>query len=132
MTTSPLTPTQFRINMPEFASTEYYADAVVQQWLTVGYEFVNPHAWHDNTDFGASLVAAHFLSLARRDQIASEKGGAPGTQTGAMTSKAVGGASISYDVALTAVQGAGAWNATRYGQTYATLSKLYGAGAFVF
>jgi len=119
---------EFRNLMPEFASSADYADVVVTQYLAIGYQLVNPDAWQESTDFGASLIAAHFLTLARRDQQIAEKGGAPGTQTGAITAKGVGGANISYNTALTAVANAGAWNATRYGQQYATLVKLYGAG----
>lgn len=124
------TPAQFRTLLPEFASTSDYADPAITAWLAVGYRFVNPELWDvGDIDLGASLVCAHFLVLGQRDRKAARKGGVPGMQSGALSSKSIGGVSASYDVALTAVQGAGAWNATLYGQRYATLARLYGAGA---
>lgn len=127
------TPSQFRVLLPEFSSTADYSDPAITTWLAVGYRFVNPHLWDvGDIDLGASLVAAHFLTLEQRDRKAARAGGVPGMQSGMLSSKSVGGVSASYDVALTAVQGAGQWNATSYGQRYATLAKLYGAGALQF
>ena len=44
------------------------------------------------------------------------KGGIPGDSLGPVSSKSVGGVSISYDSGSISIAGAGAWNATSYGQ----------------
>lgn len=46
-----------------------------------------------------------------------------------MSSKGVGPASTSYDVAAVALERGGDWNATRYGITYLRIARLVGAGA---
>jgi hypothetical protein len=46
-----------------------------------------------------------------------------------VASKSVDGASISYDNATTAQEGAGFWNASIYGRELYQLMQLFGAGA---
>ena len=129
-----VTASSFRTMYPEFVSTDTYPDATINVWLPIAEQFVNgtEWGWNDNADLGVCLVLAHFLSLGQRNILASGKGGIPGSNVGAVASKSVGGAAISYNTALTAVEGAGEWNATTYGQRYATLRSFYGAGAFQF
>ena len=128
-----LTVPQFRTRFSEFGTPAVYSDDFLQMWLDVGYKLVDADSWGDDmVDLGASLCAAHFIVLQKRDQLTAAKGGVPGFTVGVVSSKSIDSVSVAYDVASAMVQGAGQWNATRYGQQYAQLSRLYGAGAMQF
>jgi hypothetical protein len=118
----------FRIQFPEFSSTESYPDPMVTSWLTVASRFVNQERWGDSTDFGIYLHAAHNLTIAAKNQQAVEFGGAPGQSAGAMTSKSAAGVSAGYDFASVKEEGAGWWNETSYGRQFYRLSQMMGAG----
>ncbi|WP_343724933.1 DUF4054 domain-containing protein [Herbaspirillum huttiense] len=118
----------FRQHFPEFEDAGIYPDAQVTFWLTVAENLVNRERWGGLADQGVELVTAHHLVLARRDELASSVGGAPGLMTGPQSSKSVDKVSASYDTNAATVDGAGFWNLTTYGVRYVSLARLFGAG----
>ena len=119
-----LTPDEFRALFPEF-DAEQFPDARLSIRLEAANHFFASDRWGELRKYAMGLYAAHFLSIA---------GGAGSTTagTGIVASKSVDGASVSYDNSTASEQGAGFWNASRYGRELYQLIRLYGAGmAFV-
>ena len=98
---------------PEFANAPYTA---VTYWLSQAPLQLNQRRFGSNFDLASMLFVAHNLALGWQEKRTMEKGGIPGDALGPVSSKSVGGVSISYDAAGIAIPGAGAWNATSYGQ----------------
>jgi Protein of unknown function (DUF4054) len=120
-----ITPGQFQQDFPEFANR---STTNVQFWLTKAYSQLNAFSLGLQLDFAAELYAAHFLTLQFAAQQTSQNGGGGGQSAGMTASKAVGGASIAYDTGSTAIEGAGMWNATFYGQTLYPILRGASAG----
>lgn len=120
---------QFRLNFPEFSDTVRYPSSLLTFWSAVAEKQVRLDAWQDQQPLGVMLYTAHEVTLAAQNQKVSQFGGAPGSQSGPVTSKAVGGASVSYDAAQTAERDAGWWNLTQYGKQFIRLARMFGAGA---
>lgn len=118
----------FRLNFPQFADTEVFPDPLLAFWLTTSANFVNADRWGALTDYGVSLVLAHFLTLLARDVAVAELGGNPGEASGPVSSKSVGKVSVSYATDATALANGGNWNATSFGQQYLTQARVMGAG----
>jgi Protein of unknown function (DUF4054) len=79
-------------------------------------------------DFATELFVGHNLVLERRAQDEADMGAAPGVTTGPIASKSVAQVSVSYDVAIAAVEGMGDLNLTIYGTRFAKLVKMFGMG----
>lgn len=80
-------------------------------------------------DFAIELYVAHNLVLEKQAVDAAKAGGDPGTKVGVITSKSVGGVSVSYDVSsMTGEDGAGFWAQTTYGLRFWRLAKSVSAG----
>jgi hypothetical protein len=77
-----------------------------------------------------NLYTAHNISIAAQNINQASFGGAPGTTGGAIQSKSVGSASVSYDDANSIVKDGGFWNQTVYGRNYMTLVNKYGQGCY--
>ena len=123
-----LTPDEFRTLFPEF-DAEQFPDARLSIRLDAANHFFASDRWGELRTYAMGLYAAHFLSIA-----GGTGGGAGSTTagTGIVASKSVDGASVSYDNSTASEQGAGFWNASRYGRELYQLIRLYGAGmAFV-
>lgn len=118
----------FRGNFPEFADTVKFPSPQVVFWLAQAYSTLNAARFGTNLDLAAMLFTAHNIVMSARDASASSGAGIPGNPSSVTASKAVGPVSISYDTTLTAIPGAGIWNATSYGQRFWRLLKLAGAG----
>jgi uncharacterized protein DUF4054 len=125
---NPLTPAQFRTDLPEFADESQYPDSMIQTWLTVSGNLVDPVRWGTLTITGQELATAHYVVMAARDQTAANAGTEPGRPAGLRTQKSAAGLSASYDYTATVVEGGGAWNQTSYGQRYFSIARLMGAG----
>ncbi len=123
-----LSPAQLQTDLPEFADSDAYPDAVLSTWLTVASNLVNDDRWGNLAQIGTELCAAHFIVLATRDQAAASKNTEPGKVTGPQTSKAVGDVSASYDVSSVTMADGGFWNQTNYGIRFRSLARLMGAG----
>lgn len=123
-----VTPAEFRADFTEFTDPTAYPDALVQFWLNVAYQMLPVARWGTMLDVGAELYTAHNLVLERQAQKTASAGGTPGAASGAVASKTVGPVSTAYDTKAGQTEGAGDWNLTTYGQRFARLSALFGAG----
>ena len=123
-----LTVQAFRNAFPAFPA-EAFPDGIVFIRLTLADKFFSPSVWTDDDvrNHVMGLYVAHFLTVAGSK--ASGGSGREGSSIGLVASKSVDGASISYDNATTAQEGAGFWNASIYGRELYQLMQLFGAGA---
>ena len=119
---------QFRADFPEFNSTTMYPSAGVQFWLNFAYRMVNANRFLSETDIGAELFTAHFITLEAKNALESAGGGIPGSNVGTLSSKSVDKVSVSYDTGAGTQEGAGHWNLTTYGTRFMWMCKMFGAG----
>jgi hypothetical protein len=124
-------PVTFRSHFPAFADPTLYPDPQVQVFLNLGEQMCSAWVWGQFQAIGEELVCAHFLAM-----MAYAMGGAglvpgvgavPGLARGIQTSKSVSKVSVGYNPQLTAVDGAGPWNLTVYGQMFAWWWRIVGA-----
>jgi len=119
----------FLQNFPAFQSG--VTQAQVEFWIKYADKLLyDVCRWSDMREDGIQLVVAHQLTLALRDAQVAAAGGAPGTVQGAVSSKSVGGVSISYDTSSAVLSNAGYWNLTSYGIQFYQLALLVGTGGF--
>lgn len=123
-----VTVSSFRIDFPAFTDTAAYPDASVAFWLGLASKSLSPDRWGELLDYGTELFVAHNLALDAQANKAAAAGGVPGVASGLTSSKTVDKVSVSYDTASAAIEGAGNWNLTTYGQRYVQLARLVGAG----
>lgn len=119
---------QFRANFPEFSNTTEFPDSVVNFWFQYAYILLNARRWGQTLDLGAQLFVAHNIVLEQQASKQAATGGTPGVTTGAVASKAVGPASISYDNSASLELDAGHWNLTTYGKRLIRMIRMFGAG----
>lgn len=124
----PLTVAQFRELLPEFADTSKYSNTTLQLWLGIAANMLDVNRWADYYNIGISYFVAHKITTSLISQRAAQSGGIPGSQAGAISSKSVGGLSVSFDSSSTAVSGAGNWNMTSYGREFYSLAMMIGMG----
>lgn len=113
---------------PEWASA---SDTAISYWLSQAPLQLSAGLFGANFDLASMLFVAHNLALGDMEAKVAAKGGTPGDALGPITSKSVGGISISYDAAGIAIQGAGAWNATSYGQRLYKMMQAAACGGVV-
>jgi hypothetical protein len=118
----------FRQTFPEFADTVEYPGAQIAFWIATGSKFLNAERFADIYDFALQLYTAHHLTIAKRNQLSAQAGGAPGTLNGPVASKTVDKVSVSYDTSAVTLADAGFWNATGYGVQFFQLVRMFGAG----
>lgn len=122
-----LTADQFRIDFPELSDATAYPDSLINRYLLLAPSFIDESRWVDLAVLGAELVAAHFIVVAKRRQVAAVVG-IPGEVKGPMTSKSVADVSASFDTASIMAEGGGMWNQTSYGLEYQRLLRIFGMG----
>lgn len=121
----------FREAFLEFADTTIYPEAQLSFWRTFAETLLYDRCrWADLRDYGIMLVMAHGLTLAARNAAAAAGGGSPGSVQGAVSSKSVGGVSVSYDTSAAKLDNAGYWNLTSYGVLFWQLAQTVGTGGF--
>lgn len=113
---------------PEFQDTNRYPVSQIDYWLGIADAQVSKDRFGTSRDLAVMLFIAHNIVLSARNAATATTGGAVGTPLAVASSKSVGGASISYDTTLTAIPGAGIWNATSYGQRYYQMLRAFGSG----
>lgn len=118
----------FRLTFPEFKDRARFPEALLTAWVSFASKLVDPARWGDLADMGVMLLAAHNISLSAKSFRASAYGREPGMAQGMVSSKSVDGVSVSYDTSTSSEEGAGQFNLTQYGQRYASLRRLMGAG----
>jgi hypothetical protein len=123
----------FRTNFPEFTDTTKYPDARITFWYNVAYKMLNIERWGDFLDEGYSLFVAHNITLSEVNTAAvAIPGNVPGRNTSLISSKSVGGVSVSLDNQASLEDAAGNYNETVYGRQFIRLSRIVGmGGAFV-
>jgi len=122
-----MNPTQFRVDFPEFVDTAVFPDSQVVFWGGIAEKLVSADRFGDLWAAAVELIAAHSLVLAAQSQSASATGAIPSGNAGAVSSKAVGSVSVSYDASAMELN-AGHWNQTTYGRQYIRLARLMGGG----
>lgn len=101
---------------PEFASAANYPEAQVAFWLGQAPNQLSEARFGKSFDLACMLFAAHNLAMGAKDAKAAATGGISGGASGVVSSKTVDKVTVSYDTGAVTVAGAGAWNATTYGQ----------------
>jgi hypothetical protein len=117
--------TEFRDEMPAFADSAKYTDAMIAPYLALASVAVNARRWGQFYRTGIKLMIAHYLALDAA-QAAGRGSGLGGF--GILSSKSVGPASVSYDTQSGTELNAGHWNLTLYGRRYISLVRLVGMG----
>lgn len=123
----PVAVAAFRARFPAFTEA-LFPDAEVSFYLNLANMQVNEDRWRDLFAEGQMLYAAHFLTLESRDRQAGTTAGGLGKVSGLVTSKSVGGVSLSYDLNQASNPDAGHWNLTTYGLRWWRFMRLAGAG----
>ena len=129
----------FRQDYPEFASVALYQNSAVAYWTTVAGLLLRTERWGVGStaatappttvlDVATELFVAHNLAIEKMAQDAAKRGGTPGVSQGPVSSKSVGGVSISYDTTAGIDKDAGHWNLTTYGTRLHWLMLMFGAG----
>lgn len=120
----------FRAAFPEFADTTKYTDAMITFWASVGDLLLNEERWDTLYDYGLQLYVAHNITLQSQDVASATIGRTPGLTAGVITSKSVGGVSVSYDAHSVFFELAGNYNMTKYGRDYWQLMNIVGMGGY--
>ncbi len=130
-----LTVSAFREIFPEFADEARYPAARIAFAISEASLRLLPNVWGELLDTGMAYFVAHRLALA--SPLVAGQGSAPATAqivpaSGLVTGKSVGGVSKSMDVSVGQTEGAGEFNLTSYGQTFASMAATVAVGAMQF
>lgn len=124
-----LSPQQFRADFPEFASTTVYPNSMVDFYIGLSVNMLNPGKFAEQFQYAQELFVAHTITIEAKAIKESSGGGIPGTMAGGIpTSKSVDKVSVSYDASVIMDQAAGHWNMSVYGIRLWQLMKLFGSG----
>lgn len=118
----------FRAAFPVFRDRVRYPEELLAIWLPFCIKQLDAGRWGDLYDMGAYLLLAHHVVLESQQKRTAAYGKTPGLAQGVVSSKSVDGVSVSYDNSTTSEEGAGQFNLTTYGQRYAQLRRMLGAG----
>jgi len=119
---------QFRADFPEFSSSSDFPNSQIDYWLTVSALLMNVDRWKSLYNHGQSMFIAHHVSLEAKEMKEASVGGLPGQNSGPISSKSIGGVSVSYDVGSSIELNARHWNTTMYGRRFIRLARMVGAG----
>lgn len=112
---------------PAFKDAQKFPCSQIEFWISQAPNQVNKRLMGKNYPLAVMLFTAHNIVIAAQQNRAAASG-IPGTPISPVQSKTVGEVSIAYDTKGTEIEGAGAWNATIYGQQLYTLMKATSAG----
>lgn len=130
----------FRTLFPEFSDKDAFPDIIVIAKAELANRRINPVRWRNLSDYGRSLMVAHYLALWKFTQLQNKVGpdgkititAVPGMSSGRTASKTVGALSVSYDTTLGSLADAGFWNLTTYGQEVWQMIGLIGMPGMQF
>lgn len=139
------TPEMFQSDFPQFYRKEeddagdvvwtpFLPETVLQEIINQANAAVQPDKWLDGWRYAAGLYTAHYATMYLRsfseDPQTAAQAAATGSVSGVVKSAALGDSSVSYDTeAVTkALSEWGDFNATSYGQQFATRARLIGMG----
>lgn len=117
----------FRLNFPEFGDVTKYTADMIAFWQGLGEKLLNEERWGEFYSEGLQLFVAHQIALAAKNASTSSSN-IPGTGTGILSGKSVGGVSINYDTSSVTLQDAGNYNMTQYGRQFWQLAQIVGTG----
>lgn len=112
---------------PEFGNSALYPASQIEFWLPLAYTSLNAFRFGVQLPLAVMLFTAHNIILSAREVQSASGGKLVGNVQGALLSKSIGPISASYS-GNTAIDGAGAYNFTSYGQRLYTLMRAYAAG----
>jgi len=112
----------------EFANPVTYPTEAVQFWISQAAITLNLCVFGASADLATMLYVAHNLVLSARNAREAQRGGIVGQATGPVSAKSVGPVSVSYNTGLVAIEGAGIWNGTSYGQQLYKMMQTFGTG----
>ena len=112
---------------PEFANTALYPVAQVNFWITQATASLNAFRFGAQLPLAICLYVGHQIVLSAREVKSGAGGQIVGNIQGPLLSKSIGPISASYS-GDTALEGAGAYNFTTYGQRLYSLMKAYATG----
>lgn len=113
---------------PEFNNTTRYPQPVVEEWIPVAYDNLNVARFKRQIRLAVMLFVAHNIVLQARDAQTNANGGIVGQASGPINSKSVDKVSAAYSADLTAIEGAGPWNYTTYGQRLYKMMQSFNSG----
>lgn len=112
-------------------------EGVLEMYLKLGHACVREARWCEMWRVGLGLFVAHWCTLWLRSS-AEPKGDAAsalagGEVRGLVSSKSVGGASVSYDLTALSqdLEGWAGYKLTAFGVQFATLARMLGRGGMV-
>lgn len=121
----------FRQSFPEFSDEYKYTDSMITFWSGLGEKLLNETRWDDFYVEGLQLFTAHHLIMAYQNETLAAANKTPGTgASGVVSSKSVGGVSVSYDTGSITLQDAGNFNLTTYGRSFWQLMLIVGMGGY--
>lgn len=106
----------FEAVFPEFVNMAGTTQGGMTFWLAQAQNQLALGVLGANADLAVYLYMAHNLVLGAQEAKVAASGALPGDTLGPIASKSAGGLSVSYDTAMIAMEGAGPYNATSYGQ----------------
>lgn len=107
---------------PEFSNTATYPANMVEAWIVPAVEQVDQCRFGSQYNLGVCLFIAHNVALAT-------KGAKGGGMVGPVVSKSIDKLSVSYGT-TTAIEGAGIYNLTTYGQRLWKMMQTFNSGPF--
>lgn len=139
------TATMFEEDFPQFfkRSTEQSGEiiltpfvplTVLDLFISQANEAVQPDKWGDGWRYAAGLYVAHYSTMYLRnynaDPQTAQEAAATGSVAGIVKSATLGDSSVSYDTSAVSAALAdwGDFNATSYGQQFATRARIVGMG----
>jgi len=111
----------------EFSDSQKFPQVGIDFWIGQAPTQLNLPLFGQQADLATMLYVAHNLVLSAQNARAAQRG-IPGAQISPVQSKTIGEISVAYDTKATTIEGAGAWNATSYGQRLYTMMKAVGIG----
>jgi len=116
---------------PEFGNTTLYPVNSVETWIVPAAEQINQARFGTQYNLAVCLYIAHNVVLSAREAQAAISGKSiVGDTRGPVASKSIDKVSVSYNNAAASVEGAGAFNATSYGQRLYKLIQAFASGPY--
>jgi hypothetical protein len=124
-----MTISEFLEIFPEF---ENYPPTRVNFFLDAAQNAISEERFGKQTEYARGLYAAHLCTVLKNGQTAESGTASPAdVATGAIASKSVGSASVSFDVSSVSETDAGYFNASSYGRLLWGLLRQYRRMPFV-
>lgn len=118
----------------ETTVTPFLPQTVLDEIINQANASVQPNRWLDGWRYAAGLYVAHYVTLYLRNYTENPQtpaqAAATGSVSGVVKSATLGDSSVSYDTGAVseALKEWGDFNATSYGQQFATRARLVGMG----